>query len=198
MIASLTGTARFVGLDRLVLTVGGVGMLVLTTPATAAGIRVGQELTLETTLIVREDSLTLYGFATAGEKEMFETAQTVTGVGPRLALALLSVLSPTDLAAAVANADLAALTKVPGVGKKGAERLILELRDKLPATTASAPAATPPATVGTDRGQVVEALVGLGWSAKAAGDVVERVANAPDAPADLPGLLRAALRELGR
>lgn len=198
MIASLTGTARFVGLDRLVLTVGGVGMLVLTTPATAAGIRVGQELTLETTLIVREDSLTLYGFATAGEKEMFETAQTVTGVGPRLALALLSVLSPTDLAAAVANADLAALTKVPGVGKKGAERLILELRDKLPATTASAPAATPPATVGTDPGQVVEALVGLGWSAKAAGDVVERVANAPDAPADLPGLLRAALRELGR
>lgn len=197
MIASVTGAVRRVGLDRVEVTIGGVGMLVHTTPATAATARAGAEITLETSLVVREDSLTLYGFATPGEKETFETAMTVTGVGPRLALAILSVLAPADLAAAVAAADLHALTKVPGVGKKGAERLVLELRDKIAVPGAAAtPAVAAPGE--QDRGQVVEALVGLGWSVKAAGDAVEKVTKAPDAPRELAALLRAALRELGR
>ena len=131
MIASITGTIEHVGLDRLVLRVGGVGLLVHTTPATAATHRAGTEASLATSLVVREDSLTLFGFGTAGEREMFETAQTVTGVGPRLALAILSVFSPVELAVAIGAGNITALTKVPGVGRKGAERLILELRDKV-------------------------------------------------------------------
>ncbi|HNQ05605.1 MAG TPA: Holliday junction branch migration protein RuvA [Tetrasphaera sp.] len=197
MIASITGTIEHVGLDRLVLRVGGVGLLVHTTPATAATHRAGTEASLATSLVVREDSLTLFGFGTAGEREMFETAQTVTGVGPRLALAILSVFSPVELAVAIGAGNITALTKVPGVGRKGAERLILELRDKVGMPS---PADAPglPTAGAHDRDQVVEALVGLGWTQKAAGDAVDKVAAADNAPTEVAALLRAALRELGR
>lgn len=195
MIASLRGTLAHVGLDRAVIEVGGVGFLVHTTPATAAALRLGAEAALATSLVVREDSLTLYGFASPAERDMFETVQTVTGIGPRLALAMLSVLPPDQLRAAVASNDLATLTKVPGVGRKGAERIVLELRDRL--GPADAPAGPSLTTSVAGRDQVVEALVGLGWSVKAATDAVESVAARADAPTAVTTLLRAALRELG-
>ncbi len=197
MIASVNGVVDHVGLDRVVVLVGGVGVLVHTTPATAAGCRRGADCALSTTLVVREDSLTLFGFASAGERDMFETVQTVTGVGPRLALAMLSVHAPDDLRRAIAGNDLVALMKIPGVGRKGAERIVLELRDKIGALP-EAGALSATTTTATGRDQVTEALVGLGWSAKGAADAVAAVAARPDAPTEVAALLRAALRELGR
>ena len=131
MIASVRGPVRHVGLDRAVVEVGGVGLLVHATPATVAELRPGQEVTLETTLVVREESLTLYGFADPDARALFEQVQTVSGVGPRLALAMLSVLAPDEVRRALAQGDLATLTKVPGIGRKSAERLVLELKDKV-------------------------------------------------------------------
>lgn len=198
MIASLSGTVLNVGLDSLVLGVGGVGMLVHTTPATAASARVGQAAELATTLVVREDSLTLYGFATADEKRVFETVQTVSGVGPRLALAMLAVHPPDTIRHAISTEDHAALTKVPGIGKKGSERLVLELRDKLGAPTGPGAAQATPSTDEVWRGQVREALVGLGWNVKQADAALDRVASRAADGASVPELLRAALQELGR
>lgn len=200
MISSLSGRVGHVGLDRIVVEVGGVGMLVHTTPRTAADVRAGQEVTVSTTLVVREDSLTLFGFGSPGERDMFETVQTVSGVGPRLALAMLSVLTPDDVRAALTTGDVATLTKIPGVGKKSAERLVLELKDKVGMPSApvggSATAAAPLGDARRD--QVAEALVGLGWSAKQATDAVSTVSAAADPDASVAALLRMALRELGR
>jgi holliday junction DNA helicase RuvA len=199
VIASVRGPVQHVGLDRVVLEVGGVGLLLHTTPGTASALRRGQEATLATTLVVREDSLTLYAFGTDDERDVFEQVQTVSGVGPRLALAMLAVLDPDRLRAAIGSGDVAALTTVPGIGKKGAERLVLELRDKLGmprGTGCGATAAT--AVAGTAwRSQVSEALVGLGWSAKQADDAVATVARDADADPSVSDMLRAALRELG-
>ncbi len=199
MIASLRGTVGSVGLDRVVLEVGGVGMLVHTTPATASACRRGQEAALATSLVVREDSLTLYGFADDDERELFETVQTVSGVGPRLALAMLAVMSPDEVRAALSTGDTAALTKVPGVGKKSAERLVLELRDKV-GTLAAAPGPRPAGagSPGPWRDQVAEALVGLGYSARQADEAVAAVAPSAGDDADVATLLRLALRELAR
>ncbi len=202
MIASVRGPVEHVGLDRVVVSVGGVGMLVHTTPATAAGCRLGADASLATTLVVREDSLTLFGFGSPEERDMFDTLQTVTGVGPRLALALLAVLSPDELRRAVSQADLVALTKVPGVGKKVAERLALELRDKIgmPSGPVSAAGSGAPSVAASPwREQVTEALTGLGWPVKAAGDAVDKVAPAdPDgADVEVATVLRDALRLLG-
>ena len=206
MIASVRGPVLHAGLDRVVVEVGGVGMLLHTTPATAASVHRGQEATLATTLVVREDSLTLYGFATDDERDVFEQVQTVSGVGPRLALAMLSVMPPDRLRAAIGGGDVAALTKVPGIGKKGAERMVLELRDKIGLPTATAAATSGPVAraVAPWREQVTEALTGLGWTARQAEDAVARVADgadgsaAPGATPDVSAMLRAALRELGR
>lgn len=202
MIASVRGIASHVALDRVVVDVHGVGLLVHTPPAVAAGCRHGSEVELATSMIVREDSMTLYGFAAAGERDTFELAQTVTGVGPRVALALLSVLSPEELAAAVAADDITTLTKVPGIGKKGAERIALELRGKLPEVPGAA-ATTPPAAAagGGWQDQVSEALVGLGYSTKQSADAVAVVAREGDgdtAPADVSTALKAALQVLAR
>lgn len=200
MIASVRGAVRHVGLDRVVVEVGGVGMLLHTTPATASGLHLGQEALLATTLVVREDSLTLYAFGSDDERDIFEQVQTVSGVGPRIALAMLSVLAPDRLRAAVTSSDLATLTKVPGIGKKGAERIVLELRDKLGMPTGAAAGATaaPSSPTAAWRDQVAEALVGLGYSAKQAEDAVSRAAEAAPPGADVSAMLRAALRELGR
>lgn len=202
MIATVRGEVTHVGLDRLVVEVGGVGMLVHTTPATAAAQRRGEESRLATTLVVREDSLTLYGFATADERDMFETVQTVSGVGPRLALAMLSVMGPDELRAALSGGDAKALTAIPGIGAKSADRLVLELRDKVgrlpgPAASASATGAQP-GTRPAWSDQVVEALVGLGWSGKQASDAVAKVVQGAPPDADLAAYLRLALRELRR
>ncbi|MEO7422782.1 MAG: Holliday junction branch migration protein RuvA [Ornithinibacter sp.] len=201
MIASVRGVVAHVGLDRVVVEVGGVGMLVHTTPATASACRRGRETTLATTLVVREDSLTLFGFETAAERDMFETVQTVSGVGPRLALAMLSVMGPDQLAAALRAGDAKALTTIPGIGAKSAERLVLELRDKVGA--ASTPSAIFSGSArgsggGAWREQVSEALTGLGWSAKQASDALDKVTAAAPADADIAAYLRLALRELRR
>ncbi|HET7398208.1 MAG TPA: Holliday junction branch migration protein RuvA [Intrasporangium sp.] len=200
MIASLTGTVLKAGLDSVVLDVGGVGMLVHTTPATAAAVRPGQPASLATTLVVREDSLTLYGFGSEDEKVVFETVQTVSGVGPRLALALLAVHPPAKVRSALGNGDVAALTKVPGIGKKGAERLVLELRDKLGSLAGSGSATAPATPSSTDAGreQVREALVGLGWSVKQADDALDKVVPRAAEGSGVSALLRSALQELGR
>ena len=201
MIASVRGPVAHVGLDHVVVEVGGVGMLVHTTPATASTCHRGSEASLATSLVVREDSLTLFGFSAPAERDMFETLQTVSGVGPRLALAMLSVMGPDQLALALSSGDTKALTTIPGIGAKSAERLVLELRDKVGAvrgTGTTATSGSPTGQAGREpwRGQVTEALVGLGWSAKQAGDAVERVAVSAPADADIAAYLRLALREL--
>jgi Holliday junction DNA helicase RuvA len=159
---------------------------------------------LATTLIVREESLTLYGFADEDERSVFDLVLTVSGVGPRIALAMLAVHTPDALRRAVSGGDLAALTKVPGIGKKGAERIVLELRDKIgvPRSGAVAGSVVRP-TADESTGQVRDALVGLGWSVKQADDAVAAVTASADQPqtgdgSDVSTLLRAALRELGR
>ena len=197
MIASVRGTVLRAGLDSVVVEVGGVGLLVNTTPRTAAGMRSGQTASLATTLVVREESLTLYGFADEDERSVFETVQTVSGFGPRLALAMLAVHSPDAVRAAVTTGDLVALTKVPGIGRKGAERIVLELRDKIGVPSEPASVGDRPATVAW-QGQVREALVGLGWTARQADDAVEAVTPMAGDGATVSALLRAALQELGR
>jgi Holliday junction DNA helicase RuvA len=199
MIASLTGVVEHAGLDKVVLGVGGVGLLVHTTPATAAACRTGSQLRLATTLVVREDALTLYGFGSVDERDMFETVQSVSGVGPRIALAMLSVMGPDDLRLALSDGDTKALTRVPGIGAKSAERLVLELRDKVGHVapgTGSAPTAA--AGGGGDgwRAQVTAALTGLGYSAKQASDAVSAVAKEHPQERDISTLLRLALRGL--
>jgi Holliday junction DNA helicase RuvA len=201
VIASVRGPVTHVGLDHVVVEVGGIGMLVHSTPATASSCRRGAEASLATTLVVREDSLTLFGFATPAERDMFETVQTVSGVGPRLALAMLSVMGPDQLATALSTGDSKALTTIPGIGAKSAERLVLELRDKVGAVRGAGGTASGAATGTTSgrepwRGQVTEALTGLGWSAKQASDAVDRVAATAPADSDIAAYLRLALREL--
>ncbi len=201
MIASVHGTVQAVRLDAAVVEVGGVGMLVQATPATLAGLRVGATATLHTSLVVREESLTLFGFADDDEREVFEVLQTVSGVGPRLALAMLAVHTPDGLRRAVATEDLAALKRVPGIGQKGAQRIVLELGDRLGVPTGEgAGGATAPVIGGDRREEVVEALVGLGWTAKVAQDAVAAVladSGGTVDSGDMAGVLRAALRRLG-
>ncbi|MDQ4119495.1 MAG: Holliday junction branch migration protein RuvA [Actinomycetota bacterium] len=200
MIHSVRGTVLEINLDHAVVEVGGVGLGVFATPNTLAGLRRGETARLATSMIVREESLTLFGFADAEERELFTLLQTVSGIGPRLALATLAVLEPDTLRRAVADGDLAVLTRIPGVGRKSAERLVVELRDKV---TAPAPAALAgeepraPAPVLGARDQVVEALVGLGFTARPAEQAVDAVlATTPEV--DSAALLRTALSSLGR
>ncbi|HEY0189076.1 MAG TPA: Holliday junction branch migration protein RuvA [Cellulomonas sp.] len=202
MIASVHGTVLAVRLDAAVVEVGGVGMLVQATPGTLAGLRVGRETRLWTTLVVKEDSLTLFGFAEEDERAVFETVQTVGGVGPRLALAMLAVHTPDGLRRAVADEDLAALKRVPGIGHKGAQRIVLELAGRIgaPLLPGTGQAGTGAVPAGDRREQVVDALVGLGWNQKAAQDAVADVLTGSTAPVrdeDVAELLRAALRVLG-
>jgi Holliday junction DNA helicase RuvA len=197
MISSVRGEVLEIGLDHAVVEVGGVGLAVQATPGTLARLRRGEQGRLATALVVREDSLTLFGFADEEERELFGLLQTVSGIGPRIALATLAVLSPDTLRRALVDGDLTTLTRVPGIGRKGAERLALELRDKVVAPTAS-PATLPVAANGANprRDQVVEALVGLGFAAKPAEQAVDSVL-AGDGEADASALLRAALTRLG-
>src|ERR1035437_6284999 len=198
MIASVRGVVLSAGLDSAVIEVGGVGLLLHTTAATAASLRAGAEAALATMLVVREESLTLYGFAEEQERAVFTLVQTVSGVGPRLALAMLAIHAPEGIRRAIAGGDLAALTKVPGIGKKGAERIILELRDKIGAPSGAVSSGTRQAAGDKARPQVHDAFVGLGWSSRQAEEAVEAVRPAADDGADVSALLRAGLRELGR
>ena len=163
-----------------------------------ASLRIGREATLPTSMVVREDSLTLFGFADEDEKQTFELLQTASGVGPKLAQAMLAVLSPDDLRRAVATEDVRALTRVPGIGQKGAQRIILELKDRIGAPVDTARTSSAAATLAPWRDQVHQGLVGLGWPARDAEKAVEAVApEAGDVP-DVAALLRAALRTLSK
>jgi Holliday junction DNA helicase RuvA len=194
VIAAVRGEVFEIGLDHAVVDVGGVGLAVYATPATLAGLRRGDQARLATSLVVREDSLTLFGFADIEERDLFTLLQTVSGVGPRLALATLAVLDPDALRRALADGDATALTRVPGIGRKGAERMVLELRDKV---VAPAPVPSTPAAAGGLRAQVVEALLGLGFPAKPAEQAVDAVL-AENGGTDASTALRAALSRLGR
>jgi Holliday junction DNA helicase RuvA len=200
MISFVSGAVAAVGPDTAVLEVGGVGLELVCTPATLAGLRVGEPARLAAALVVREDSLTLFGFAGDDERAVFEILQTVAGVGPRLAQAALAVHRPDDLRRAVATEDLATLTKVPGIGRKGAQRMVLELKERLgpPVGSASSPA---PPTAGAGGGwadQVHAGLVALGWSARDADTAVDAVRHQAIETQDVPALLRAALQALDR
>lgn len=200
MIAFVRGEVAAITLNSAVVEVGGVGLELMCTPGTLATLRTGQRATLPTSMVVREESLTLFGFLDDDEKSTFELVQTASGVGPKLAQAMLAVLPPDDLRRAVASEDVATLTKVPGIGQKGAQRIILELRDRLGAPAGvirgGGHVAAP-----TWRDQVQQGLVGLGWSVKEADKAVDAVADQADGAGDKPdvgALLRAALRTLSK
>ena len=200
MIASVRGQVTAVGPNDAVVEVGGVGFSVQCAPNTLAALHVGAEATLHTSLVVREDSLTLYGFADATERGLFELLQTASGVGPRLAQAILAVLDPTSVRRALATGDVTTLVRVPGVGKKSAERLILELRERIGPAPAERPTAVPVAPPAW-QDQVSAGLVSLGWSARDASGAVATVAEslAPGEPVPaIPDLLKQAIRVLGR
>lgn len=202
MIAFVNGRVAALAPDAAVVEVGGVGLSVQCTPGTLARLRIGEQATMPTSLVVREDSLTLYGFADEDERTVFELLQTASGVGPRLALAMLAVHSPNALRRAVATDDVTTLTRVPGIGRKGAQRIVLELKERL-----GAPAGEPgydhraAGTVAPWRLQLHGALVNLGWSSREADEAVAAVA--PEVPSDdgspdVAVLLRSALRRLSK
>jgi Holliday junction DNA helicase RuvA len=195
MIARLRGTVVSVTPTSAVVEVGGIGLLVHGTTKALASMRLGETVTLATSLQVREDSLTLFGFADDHERDAFDALQSVSGIGPRIALGALGTLGTDGLSRAVATGDVEALMRVPGIGRKGAQRLVLELAGKLPE---AAPVA---GTVNVGwRPNLVDALCSLGWNlrdAEMAADVVAPLAEA-DPPPDLAALLRAALRSLDR
>jgi Holliday junction DNA helicase RuvA len=202
LIASLRGRVVAVTLSAVVIEVGGVGMKVLCTPGTLAGLRAGQEATLATSLVVREESLTLFGFIDTDQRDMFELVQTASGVGPKVAQALLAVHDPDSLRAAVGGEDIKALTRVPGIGPKGAQRIVLELKDRIGVPTGalrSVPGGLPGRSTPW-REQLVEALVGLGWSTREADRAIDAVSAdvAPGAQVDVAALLKSALQQLSR
>ena len=209
MIASVHGRVAAVSPDGAVVEVGGVGLAVSCTPGTIARLQVGEQARLSTSLVVREDSLTLYGFADDDERSLFELLQTANGVGPRLAQAVLAIHPPREIRRAVSMGDLKALMRVPGIGRKGAERLVLELRDRLGSTTSDTsldgPSGLPSvAAVAPWRDQLTSALVGLGWNPKEADGAVGQLAPVADEQIAATGavevavLLRQALQFLGR
>ncbi len=206
MIAHLDGTVTSVAPEGAVIDVGGVGLLVQCAPGTLAGLRAGERARVSTSLVVREDALTLYGFGSEDERNTFELLQTASGIGPRLALAMLATLGPDGLRKAVATEDVVALTAVPGIGRKGAQRFVLELAGRLGSpgeagSSADGAAWLASAMVGrTWRDQVRAGLVSLGWQARDADAAIAAIEPEvkPDGAADVAGALRAALRVLGR
>jgi Holliday junction DNA helicase RuvA len=194
MIASVRGEVLDIALDHAVIEAAGVGYKVMTTPATLATLRRGTEARLITAMIVREDSMTLYGFADPESRDLFTTLLGVSGVGPKIALATLAVYDPQTLRQALGDGDVTALTRVPGIGKRGAERLVLELRDKIGHMTSGAGAVVGGHAI---RGPVVEALIGLGFAAKQAEEATDKVL-AEDPDATTQSALRSALSMLGK
>ncbi|MFF8832988.1 Holliday junction branch migration protein RuvA [Streptomyces sp. NPDC015131] len=200
MIAFVSGPVAALAPTTAVIEVGGVGMAVQCAPNTLSALRVGQEARLATSLVVREDSLTLYGFADDDERQVFELLQTASGVGPRLAQAMLAVHTPDALRRAVATGDEKALTAVPGIGKKGAQKLLLELKDRLGEPLGTAPAALSAVTASW-RDQLHAALIGLGYATREADEAVAAVTPQAEAETGEPQvgrLLKAALQTLNR
>ena len=193
MISTVNGIVLEIRPDALVIALGGVGLLVMASPDVIATAKLGDPIALHTSLVVREESLTLFGFASSDSRELFELIQGVSGFGPRLAFTILSFLTADQLRVAIATGDVARLTKTPGVGAKGASRLILELKDRIGHTVG-----------GYSRSaewehQVEQALVGLGWSAKDAANVVATLKSEYTAgESTVPEMLKQALQLLGR
>jgi Holliday junction DNA helicase RuvA len=199
MIAFVRGRVAALTLTSAVLEVGGVGLELQCTPGTLAGLRPGGEALLPTSMVVREESLTLFGFADEDEKSLFELVQTASGVGPKLAQAMLAVLSPEEIRRAVTGEDVHTLTAVPGIGQKGAQRIILELKDRIGMPVRPGPTTTQGAANEVWRDQVHAGLVGLGWTTKEAERAVEAVApEAGETQPDVAALLRSALRSLSK
>jgi Holliday junction DNA helicase RuvA len=204
VIAHLRGTVAGVAPDGAVIEVGGVGMRVQCTPGTLATLRPGESAQVATSLVVREDSLTLFGFASEDERNVFELLQTASGVGPRLALAMLAVHSPDALRRAVSAEDLRTLTMVPGIGQKGAQRIVLELKDRLgPPGDAALPGTRPAARAPSWRDQVESGLVNLGWQPRDVDRAIaaledEGVIGADGEEVNVATVLRAALRKLSK
>ncbi len=209
MISHLDGIVCAIAPEGAVIEVGGVGLLVQATPGTLAGLRTGERARMATSLVVREDALTLYGFASDDERDVFELVQTASGVGPRLALAMLASFSPDGLRQAIAAEDVVALTRVPGIGRKGAQRIVLELAGRLGSPAAPAGVLGPPPGAGGAAGgtglwrdQVRAGLVNLGWPARDAEQAIAAVAAdlavSPGGDVDVSVALRAALRKLSR
>jgi Holliday junction DNA helicase RuvA len=217
VISHLAGTVSTIAPDGAVIEVGGVGLLVQCTPATLATLRTGERARVATSLVVREDALTLYGFVADDERDVFELLQTASGVGPRLALAMLAVFTPDALRRAVAAEDVTALTRVPGIGRKGAQRIVLELAGRLGAPGTAAGPGLPgggESLPGSEpwRDQVRAGLVNLGWQAREADQAIAAVAadlaadgGAADGDAadgdgtvDVAVMLRSALRKLSK
>lgn len=202
MIASVRGEVTALGSDTVVIEVGGVGLALHCAPSTLSGLRVGAAARLAASLVVREDSLTLYGFADDDAKSLFELLQTASGVGPRLAQAVLAVHTPDVVRSAIATGDTVVLTRVPGIGKKGAERLILELRDRIgPVAVLDEGGVTTIGGAPPWHEQVRQALVGLGWAARDADSAVSAVADSLDrstTPPPVSVLLKQAIKLLGR
>ncbi len=206
MIAHVRGTVAAVAPDGAVIEVGGVGMRVQCTPGTLATLRPGEPVQVATSLVVREDSLTLYGFGSDDERNVFELLQTASGVGPRLALAMLAVHTPDALRRAVSTEDLNTLTMVPGIGKKGAQRIVLEMKDRLgpPGDSGDGPPPRAAQRAPSWRDQVQSGLVNLGWPARDADQAIaaledEGVIGGSDGDAvDVATVLRAALRKLSK
>jgi Holliday junction DNA helicase RuvA len=195
MIASLNGVVKAISSSSVVIEVGGVGMLVQISPRLAAAMQVGRSSSLFTTLLVREDSLTLYGFENVEERILFDLLQTVTGIGPKVAQSALNIYESPQLINAIFSADAALLEKIPGLGKKGAQRLILELKEKVVPTHSSH---SHPRSSWKD--ELIDALVTLGFSSKESADVVDTVASEnPDADSlSREVLLKQALQMRGR
>lgn len=200
MISHVCGRVTALGATWVVLDVGGFGLHLLCTPATAAGARLGEQTTLHTSLVVREDSLTLYGFAQQDEREAFQVVQTASGVGPKLAQAIMSVLNPGELKAAILREDLARLCTVPGIGRKGAQKMVIELKDKVNGLGFGEADLPAPSGGVLWRDQVVDGLQGLGWSARDAEAACDKVSPLAEAEPDISvgALMRAALASLAK
>ena len=193
MISSVNGIVLEIRPDALVVALGGVGLLVMASPDVISTAKLGEPIALHTSLVVREESLTLFGFSSSDSRELFELIQGVSGFGPRLAFTILSCLSADQLRIAIATGDVARLTKTPGVGAKGASRLILELKDRIGHTTSAQSA------LADWEHQVEQALVGLGWSAKDSANVITTLRTEYSAgESTVPEMLKQALQLLGR
>jgi Holliday junction DNA helicase RuvA len=205
LIAFVNGRVAAIGPDSVVVEVGGFGVQLVCAPTTIAKARVGESAKFATSLVVREDSLTLYGFSDDDERTVFELLQTASGVGPRLAQAMLGVHPPAALRRAVASDDFAALALVPGIGRKTAQRIVLELKDKLAGAALSDDVVVLPSGGSASwRDSVHGALLGLGYSVREADDAVLAISADADAmlaageAPEVAALLRVALRSLGR
>ena len=194
MIAAVRGEVLDIALDHVVIEAAGVGYKVMATPATLATLRRGTEARLITAMIVREDSMTLYGFADTDARDLFLTLLGVSGIGPSIALGALAMYDGPTLRQAIGDGDVTALTRIPKVGKKTAELLVLTLRDKVGVAVS---AGVPSSSGFTVRAPVIEALIGLGFAQKQAEEATDKVL-ADDPEANQSVALRAALSMLGK